>query len=306
MILLTGASGYLGQSLLPSLIRLGGRSSVITAGRQGRFYDRLLDLRAVSGYRQATEGVQTLIHCAGLAHNSGSSEDYERINVRGSLALADAAIASGVKRFIFISSMNVVSPVAHDPHQPVATMPCPASPYAASKWRAEEGLEALLGSSSCELHILRPALIYDRELTGNLANLASLAHLIPVRFPELGRRAMICREDLVRAIVMIVEQPFGALGIQRYGIWDGQSYSARRIANAVVGSRSLGLPNWLWRIAASARDISRRAPRGSTWSAIGEDHWVGDGSNMPLFSVSWQLESRFGADESHPVESGKS
>ncbi len=292
MILLTGASGYIGQRLLPSLQTLKGRGSVITAGRDLSSCDRLLDLHKVSDFRDVTEGVETLIHCAGLAHNSGTNEDYERINVRASLALADAALATSVRRFIYISSMNVVSPGAGSPHGAITALPYPTLPYAASKWRAERGLEALLGHSACELHIIRPALVYDRQLTGNLAALAAIARFIPARFPETGHRSMICREDLVSAISTIVATPFGSLGVRRYGIWDGQRYSARRIADAIVGGRRISLPQWLWQAAASMRDIGQRLPLGATWSGIGLDHWVAGEGVEPLFEVAWQLETR--------------
>jgi len=295
MILVTGASGYVGQRLLPLLKSHNGDSPVITAGRDLHVHDRHLDLRNPTGCRKVTEGVQTLIHCAGLAHDAAASADYDRVNVQASLVLADSALASGVKRFIYISSMNVVNAEARDPHLAVTSLPCPSTPYAASKWHAERGLETLLRDTSCELCIVRPALIYDRELTGNLARLASLARLIPARFPDTGHRSMVCREDLVGALSEIVEQPFGAAGVQRYALWDGQHYSARRIADAIVGPRPMRLPTWLWRLAASMRDSSRRAPAGSTWAAIGEKHWIGSRGVEPVFGVHWHLESRLAA-----------
>lgn len=292
MILLTGASGYIGQRLLPSLQTLKGTGSVVTAGRDASACDRLLDLHKARDYRDVTEGVETLIHCAGLAHNSGTDEDYERINVQASLALADAALATGVRRFIYISSLNVVNPDSRSPHTAITALPCPTLPYAASKWRAERGLEALLGHSACELHIIRPALVYDRQLTGNLAALAAIARFIPARFPEAGHRSMICREDLVSAISAIAASPFESLGVHRYGIWDGQRYSARRIADAIVGGHRVRLPRWLWQAAAAMRDIGQRLPVGATWSSIGVDHWAGGEGVAPLFKVAWQLESR--------------
>lgn len=292
MILLTGASGYIGQRLLPSLQTLKGSGAVITAGRDASSCDRPLDLHKVSDYGDVTNGVETLIHCAGLAHNSATNEDYERINVQASLALADAALATGVRRFIYISSMNVVDPGSRNPHTAITALPCPTLPYAASKWRAERELEALLSRSSCELHIIRPALVYDRQLTGNLAALAAIAQFIPARFPEAGHRSMICREDLVSAISAIVATPFGSLGVHRYGVWDGQCYSAGRIADAIVGVRRIRLPHWLWQAAAALRDIGQGIPLGTTWSAIGVDHWVAGRGVEPLFKVAWQLESR--------------
>ena len=115
MIAVTGTSGYLGRALLPALQNHFGRyPNVLSLGRQSptNTQSRYLDLRAGADFRASLEGVKTLVHCAGLAHTRATAEEYEHVNVRATMSLADAAIAQGVGHFIYVSSMNVVPPDA--------------------------------------------------------------------------------------------------------------------------------------------------------------------------------------------------
>ena len=169
MLGLTGATGYIGRALLPALQSAG--FPVTTVGRRAVAPDvphRQLDLRSAAGYRDALMDMQGLIHCAGVAHNLGGASDYELVNRRATISLADAALSTGCRHFVFISSLNVVSADAIDAEAPARSLPRPNDPYARSKWETEQQLEALLAGSDTRLTIIRPALVYDRELVANL------------------------------------------------------------------------------------------------------------------------------------------
>lgn len=283
MIALTGASGYLGRALLAALRQEG--ADVVSVGRTAPSEPvghRELDLSANAGFRVALDGVRSVIHAAGLAHNLGSAEAYEQVNVRATMALADAAIAAGARRFIFVSSLNVVPANADDPRCRAASLPRPDTAYAHSKWRAEQTLEALFAHSSTELVIVRPALIYDLDLTANLATLHRLARRLPFALPAVGARSMIDREDLVRLLChLALTQDALMQAVPPLVATDGECYSAKRIGRALGAKASLSLPISVWKLLSRVWDLRTHGTAGATWQSLAQDHWCGHGRWTP-------------------------
>lgn len=277
MILLTGASGYLGQAVLAELLK--GDTPVVTAGRStlpGADF-RPLDLSEPGGFRQALTGADVVIHCAGIAHNKGDAQSYEQVNVRATMALADAAIAAGVRHFIFVSSLNVMDPDYPDPRAQAARLPRPGSLYAASKWRCEQNLEHLLAYSDCRLTIVRPGLIYDRELTANLAVLRRMARWIPFKLPDTGHRCMIARPDLARLLAVLSTRTASRLDhispTERWAAVDGEVYSARRMSEALGVRALVPLPIPIWQLVALGKDLFSGQPLGTVWGNLAGRYW---------------------------------
>ena len=309
MILVTGASGYIGRALIPTLAQTAASRHIVTAGRTcvGSLQHRPLDLASPEGFRAAVAGANAVIHLAGLAHNEGDLASYEQVNVRASMALADAALSAGVRRFIFVSSLNVVPASALRPECSAGEFPVPESPYAASKWRAEQVLSSLLGHSSCQLIIVRPALVYDHELTANLAALAAQASRLPIALPASGARSMIARSDLV-SLLNLLASPDGKSdtkdapdradfsGAARIVVaTDGQCYHARRIARGLGARTRIAVPDFVWRAAARVRDELSRLPRGSTWQSLAGHYWCGQPPGLGGWAPQHTLESLFEA-----------
>ena len=103
---------------------------------------------------------------------------YQTINVEAPAQLAALAAASGVRHFIFVSSLNVVPVDASQPDLDAAGYDEPDEHYAASKWLAEQRLQETLAGTDCALTIVRPGLVYDVELVANLAYPGSLGPLV--------------------------------------------------------------------------------------------------------------------------------
>ncbi|TIU32763.1 MAG: NAD(P)-dependent oxidoreductase [Mesorhizobium sp.] len=111
-VLLTGSSGWLGSALAPRLRRLGheviGLDPVPSAETQvvGSIADRDLVLRTVS-----ENGIEAIIH-SGALHKPDieryQNTDFIATNVQGTLNLLDAAVASGVQRFVFTSTTSLM------------------------------------------------------------------------------------------------------------------------------------------------------------------------------------------------------
>jgi len=284
----TGASGYVGRALLEALSARDYK--VVTLGRADAM--RRLDLMTTSGYRTALEGLSTVIHCGGLAHDEAAPEDYDKVNYKATMALADAALSVGVKRFIFLSTLNIVPPEGYEVDAAASSLLRPDTPYVLSKWMAEQSLEQLLRHSACELAICRPGLIYDQELTGNLATLAIMASRLPLALPSIGVRAMISRPDLVSLLILLATQ-VGKLDrkTERFAVTDGERYSSRRIASALGCRASVTAPVSLWRLASFCRDVVGRKPAGATWRSLSLGGWTGVKPRLSGWRSEWTLET---------------
>ena len=158
-----------------------------------------------------------VIHLAALAHRVGKTEclslqDYRQANVEATLSLARQALAAGVKRFVFLSSIGV-NGATSDEGAFNEDAPCrPHSDYALSKHEAEEGLKALAKNSGMELVIIRPPLVYAHHAPANFHRLLSLvSRRLPLPFASVtNRRSMIALENLVDFISLCVSHPKAA------------------------------------------------------------------------------------------------
>lgn len=144
------------------------------AGRPVRLHERAqLDLEsaAPSAYDELVRGCDSIVHCAALVHRrSAPAELYERVNVRATGMLADAARRQGVSSFVFLSTIGVYGAGPFERVREDAPLR-PATLYAASKQRGEEAVRAAgLGRTI----ILRPALVFGQGDRGNLLALMRL------------------------------------------------------------------------------------------------------------------------------------
>lgn len=166
MILVTGATGFVGRALLPRLTEAGHlvRCLVRASRRSPRLptgvpvqltIGGLDDPRAV---RAALQGVETVIHLAG-AEWKGRHGDLLAVDVNGTRALAAAAAEAGVRRFIYLSHLGADRASAY--------------PVLKAKGIAEE----FIRQSGAPFLILRSALLYGREdvLVNTLAALIRLS-----------------------------------------------------------------------------------------------------------------------------------
>ena len=299
MIGVTGSSGYVGRALTKALREKGHEVATLGRGDASRY----LDLTTTSGYRSVLEDLSTVIHCAGLAHSEALPAEYEQVNYKATMALADAALSAGVTRFIYLSSLNVVPVSGREENAVSSSLPKPNTAYACSKWMAEQSLEQLLRHSSCELSICRPGLVYDHELTGNLALLAKVAPRMPVALPPLGSRGMISRPDLVSLLVFLAEQETRLdRTASHFVVTDGECYSARRIALAFGCRAAVTAPAFLWRVGGLCRDISKRKSAGATWRSLSQGGWLGQMPAIHGWQPEWTLERLFAATVAEEVK----
>ena len=169
-VLVTGATGFVGQTLCGVLARDQATSfeqpCVIIVLRLLEFprqpwwatLGRPLIGRAV------LEGLDVVIHVAARAHvlhdSSANSNLYIETNVHGTERLADAAAQAGVRRFVLLSSIKVNGEETMEHAYTSDDEPRPRDAYGSSKWHAEERVRGVAKRSGMEAVIVRPPLVY--------------------------------------------------------------------------------------------------------------------------------------------------
>lgn len=219
-IVVTGASGFVGSALMQKLALQPGR------GVHGCFRAAPLapsaaattvtgEVDGTTDWRPALRDADAVVHTAAHAHQLGatSETDYHRVNVEGTLNLARQAAESGVRRFIFLSSIKVNGEGAPPEHPYRETdPPAPEDPYGRSKLAAEQGLAELARDVSMEVVVLRPPLVYGPGAKGNLARLLGFIERgIPLPLGMVrNRRSMIALGNLCDAVVACLDAPAAA------------------------------------------------------------------------------------------------
>lgn len=260
--LVTGATGFIGTALCEALRHRGDTYRAYS--RSGATLPDgtptiAIDLQNTRLGLADLRGVDVVFHLAGVAHQHADQAQYEQLNVRASLALADACLCAGVSRFVFVSSVRAMGPSATALPRAENECATPLDAYGLSKRQAEAGLLELCRGRMA-LTIVRPALVYGPGARGNLALLDRWARRGLPRPPAEGGRSMIACSDLVALLCLVGDRP----GIEAC-TWiatDGQAYSTREVYDLLRASHGLGpgrawCPRWLWRGGAAALDLLR-------------------------------------------------
>ena len=202
-ILVTGASGFVGQALVEHLAASGyavrAASRKALPPRTGVESVPAPDLAGNPDWAPLLDGVDAVIHAAAIAHTSGINEAlYDAVNHRAVLSLAQAA-QGRIERLVFLSSVRAQCGATAPGVLTEADAPAPRDAYGRSKLAAELGLRRMQARAV----ILRPVLVVGPDAGGNLATMLRLARLnLPFRLDGLtAKRSLVARDDLCRAVV---------------------------------------------------------------------------------------------------------
>ncbi|MBY5947435.1 NAD-dependent epimerase/dehydratase family protein [Photobacterium rosenbergii] len=234
MYLVTGANGFIGKELLKSNCNFKSLYRLSVCDKVEPYY--CIDkLDGSTQFGSAFEDVEAIIHLAGLAHSkSFSSQDYQTVNVEGTLNLAKQAAAAGVKRFVFVSSIGVHGFTLNGKITE-QTRVNPHNEYAKSKYDAELGLSEISKETGLEIVIVRPTLVYGFNAPGNFGSLSSLIS----RFPFLpfgmveNKRDFISVQNLTDLLITCAKHP-NAAG-QIFLASEGETVSTKEFTNAIAG-----------------------------------------------------------------------
>lgn len=193
-LLITGASGFIGSY----------------------FIDKYKDQYNIKTFSFRKDKIDTLdckdvdlvFHLSALVHQMGgaSKEEYEKVNVTQTLDLAKKTKVSGVKHFVFMSTVKVYGEETNNVYKE-DTLCKPEDEYGKSKLKAE--LELLkLEDENFKVSIVRTPIVYGYGVKANIKSLVSLVNKVPVLpFGNIqNKRSMVYIGNLCHLVDEIIEQ----------------------------------------------------------------------------------------------------
>lgn len=276
-VLVTGGAGYLGSVLVPLLLDEGydvtvldrlyfGAETLSAIAEHPRF--RLIegDIRELEGLNGLLEGIDSVIHLAGLSNDPSCDlepERTERINYDATLELARRAARAGVRRFLFASSCSVYgsnpAPIVDEESQLY-----PVSLYAEMKAKAERDL-MLLPAPGMTICALRMATLYglSPRMRFDLAVNLMVMHAVKRRVIHVmggGEqwRPFLHVVDASRAFLTALRAPSEVVDHQAFNIGgDGDNFRIAALAALVCDT----LPTFEISVETVPDDVDRRSYR---------------------------------------------
>lgn len=221
-VLVTGGFGFLGGRISQELAKLPNSEIVLTSRKSRQSPSWLsncktiqLDVRDDLSVSNAVKGVDTIVHLASL-NDQDSKVDLQKtfdVTTLGTMRLVDAAINSGVTKFVYQSSVhiygrNLVGQVTEQ------TIPAPESIYAISHLAAEQYVAAMVVKGRISGAILRCANGFGTPthkdvnawhlLVNGLCQEALQNNVLKLRSSGTQRRDFITISDIARAFSHIL------------------------------------------------------------------------------------------------------
>jgi UDP-glucose 4-epimerase len=232
VVLVTGASGFVGRHVVPALARAGW--TVRRAVRNPQGLDDEVVIKAIGAdtdWQAALDGVDAVVHLAARVHHKNEEHAvklYRDINVAGTLHLAHCAVAAGVRQFIFVSTV-LVHGRTNEGRAPFREddVLTPRGVYGMSKAEAEAGLETVARDGAMNISVIRPPLVYGAGAKGNFALLTRAVDLgIPLPFAAIrNHRAFVAVQNLSSFIQHRLAFPDPASNFEIFLVADGEQVS---------------------------------------------------------------------------------
>ena len=218
-VLVTGAGGFIGRSLVESLGAAGYEVVPVSLHQ--------------SNWSENAARCGGVIHLANIAHARAAPEALERINVHGTSTVAQHALQAGIRRFVYVSSIKVHGeespPEGFSADSPIN----PVDRYGEAKARAEHVLQVLARAEGLQLSIVRPPLVYGPRVKANfLALMKAVARGLPLPFAgAANRRSLVYVANLADALIQCARSEH-AVG-RVFPVSDGAPVSTAELCRAL-------------------------------------------------------------------------
>ncbi len=235
-VAITGGTGFVGRHLAE---RYAADDVVVVSRRTG------VEIDDVDALTEAFAGVDAVAHCAGINREIGD-QSFERVHVRGTAAVLEAAHRAGVQRVVLLSFLRA--------------RPGTGSPYHETKWAAEE----MVRSSGLDYTVLKAGMIYGHgdHLVDHLSHTVQTVPL----FASVGfREKTISPIPVAELADVLVGALEGRLSRRTVAVRGGEalllSEAVRRVARVVDRPvRVFPAPVWAHRVLGQVTEWTMRVP----------------------------------------------
>jgi nucleoside-diphosphate-sugar epimerase len=261
VILVTGATGFVGRALVSNLLPKGCQIRALV--RKTSVMPVEVDQVAVDLGEIEREGaikgmfgdVDVVVHVAARVHlmqdqSANPLAEYRKLNRDATLILAGLAADAGVKRFVFLSSIKVNGEETFPQRRPCIFRPddefIPTDPYSLSKYEAEQGLLALAKETGMEVVVIRPPLVYGPGVKANFDSMINwLRRGVPLPLGAINnKRSFVALDNLVSFIALCADRNQSPKAAnQVFLISDGEDVSTTQLLHKVANA--LGKEPWL-------------------------------------------------------------
>lgn len=216
-IVLTGATGFIGSHFFEKY--------------QEKYKIICISLRNIDVDQINFENVDAVVHMAGIAHSKGvDPKDYLKTNTELTIKIAEKAKQSGVRHFVFLSTIKVFGNdglIVNQPQILTENTPInPVDPYGTSKALAEKGLLSIEGPGF-NVAFIRPSMVYGPRVRGNMRLLLKLVQqsfILPFDY-DMNQRSVVSVANLLHLLDRVIQSD--ARGI--YLAYDGRGLSIKEI-----------------------------------------------------------------------------
>jgi nucleoside-diphosphate-sugar epimerase len=242
-VLVTGATGFVGQTLCNVLARSG---YVVRAALRS---DRSIpdgvseksvvgDIGAATDWQAALRGVEVVVHLAARAHvihdSPINSDLYVETNARGTERLAIASAHAGVRRFEYLSSIKVNGEETTDHAFSSHDEPRPRDDYGTSKWLAEKHVMEIAAKTGMEAVVVRPPLVYGPGVRANFLRLLRWAdRQWPLPLGAIkNSRSLVSVWNLCDLLVLLLKHP--SAPARTWMVSDGEDLSTPELVQRIA------------------------------------------------------------------------
>ncbi|WP_409188030.1 NAD-dependent epimerase/dehydratase family protein [Bradyrhizobium sp. RDM4] len=232
VVLVTGASGFLGRHVVPALMRAGWSVRRAVRNPKGLADEVVIEtIGPDTDWQAALDGVDAVVHLAARVHHKYEEHAvqlYRNVNIAGTLHLARGAAAAGARQFIFISTV-LVHGRSNEGRAPFSEddILTPRGLYGMSKAAAEAGLRTLARDSDMKISVIRPPLVYGAGARGNFALLTRAVDLgLPLPFAAIrNHRAFLAVQNLSSFMLRRLSHPDSTSNFEIFLVADGEQVS---------------------------------------------------------------------------------